>query len=85
MRELSPEYLRQFLSYADALSWLEDMQAGSGRGDGEEKRRADAPAKKDRGAPTTAHAEPIHAARGCQPLRLDGGALAMSARPARRA
>lgn len=25
MRELSPEYLRQFLAYADALSWLEDL------------------------------------------------------------
>ncbi len=25
MRELSPEYLRQFLSYVDALSWLEQM------------------------------------------------------------
>ncbi|WP_437176686.1 DUF2894 domain-containing protein [Burkholderia glumae] len=25
MRELSPEYLRQFLVYADALSWLEDL------------------------------------------------------------
>lgn len=27
MRELSPEYLRQFLSYIDALSWLEQMRA----------------------------------------------------------
>lgn len=27
MRELSPEYLRQFLSYVDALSWLEQMRA----------------------------------------------------------
>ncbi|ALK34025.1 DUF2894 domain-containing protein [Burkholderia plantarii] len=25
MRELSPDYLRQFLAYADALSWLEDL------------------------------------------------------------
>lgn len=25
MRELSPEYLRQFLSYVDALSWLQQM------------------------------------------------------------
>lgn len=25
MRELSPGYLRQFLAYADALSWLEDL------------------------------------------------------------
>ncbi|MDN7674527.1 DUF2894 domain-containing protein [Burkholderia oklahomensis] len=28
MRELSPEYLRQFLSYVDALSWLEQMNGG---------------------------------------------------------
>ncbi|MFC4702640.1 DUF2894 domain-containing protein [Paraburkholderia caffeinitolerans] len=27
MRELSPGYLRQFLAYADALSWLEDLSA----------------------------------------------------------
>jgi len=27
MRELSPGYLRQFLAYADALSWLEDLGA----------------------------------------------------------
>ncbi|MGV2287604.1 DUF2894 domain-containing protein [Trinickia sp. YCB016] len=27
MRELSPGYLRQFLSYADALSWLEQLTA----------------------------------------------------------
>nr|WP_028216575.1 DUF2894 domain-containing protein [Paraburkholderia oxyphila] len=27
MRELSPGYLRQFLAYADALSWLEDLNA----------------------------------------------------------
>jgi hypothetical protein len=27
MRELSPAYLRQFLAYADALSWLEDLNA----------------------------------------------------------
>lgn len=28
MRELSPAYLRQFLSYVDALSWLEQMGGG---------------------------------------------------------
>lgn len=28
MRELSPGYLQQFLSYVDALSWLEQMQSG---------------------------------------------------------
>jgi hypothetical protein len=30
MRELSPGYLQQFLSYADALSWLEQMNTASG-------------------------------------------------------
>lgn len=30
MRELSPAYLRQFMAYADALAWIEDVQdAGS--------------------------------------------------------
>jgi hypothetical protein len=29
MRELSPAYLQQFLSYVDALSWIEQMNAGS--------------------------------------------------------
>ncbi|WP_213308778.1 DUF2894 domain-containing protein [Paraburkholderia sacchari] len=29
MRELSPGYLRQFLAYADALSWLEDLNAAT--------------------------------------------------------
>lgn len=28
MRELSPGYLRQFLAYADALSWIEDLNGG---------------------------------------------------------
>jgi hypothetical protein len=28
MRELSPGYLRQFLSYVDALSWMEQMNGG---------------------------------------------------------
>lgn len=28
MRELSPGYLQHFLSYADALSWLEQLNAG---------------------------------------------------------
>lgn len=33
MREVSPEYLRQFLSYVDALSWLDQMGAdGTGAG-----------------------------------------------------
>ncbi|RKU04158.1 DUF2894 domain-containing protein [Burkholderia sp. Nafp2/4-1b] len=29
MRELSPEYLQQFLSYIDALAWLEDLAGGA--------------------------------------------------------
>jgi hypothetical protein len=29
MRELSPEYLKQFLSYVDTLSWLEQMPGGA--------------------------------------------------------
>jgi hypothetical protein len=29
MRELSPEYLKQFLSYVDTLSWLEKMPGGA--------------------------------------------------------
>ncbi|MCA8016812.1 DUF2894 domain-containing protein [Burkholderia metallica] len=28
MRELSPEYLQQFLSYVDSLAWLEDLAGG---------------------------------------------------------
>lgn len=28
MRELSPEYLQQFLSYVDALAWVEDLAGG---------------------------------------------------------
>ncbi|MBR8228526.1 DUF2894 domain-containing protein [Burkholderia vietnamiensis] len=28
MRELSPDYLQQFLSYIDALAWLEDLAGG---------------------------------------------------------
>nr|WP_244115602.1 DUF2894 domain-containing protein [Burkholderia gladioli] len=47
MRELSPEYLRQFLSYADALSWLEDMQADPAAATAKEAPRS-APAKKAR-------------------------------------
>lgn len=30
MRELSPEYLRQFLSYVDALSWIEQLNESEG-------------------------------------------------------
>ena len=31
MRELSPAYLQQFLSYVDALAWLEDLAGGGSR------------------------------------------------------
>ncbi|MGA7814139.1 DUF2894 domain-containing protein, partial [Caballeronia sp.] len=33
MRELSPGYLQQFLSYVDALSWLEQMNGGGALAD----------------------------------------------------
>ncbi|MFT4065733.1 DUF2894 domain-containing protein [Paraburkholderia sp.] len=32
MRELSPGYLKQFLSYVDTLSWLEQMNGGAAAG-----------------------------------------------------
>jgi hypothetical protein len=32
MRELSPGYLKQFLSYVDTLSWLEQMNGGASPG-----------------------------------------------------
>nr|WP_296229105.1 DUF2894 domain-containing protein [Ralstonia sp. UBA689] len=38
MRELSPDYLRQFLSYVDALSWLERM-SGDGAASSHEAAR----------------------------------------------
>ena len=38
MREVSPDYLRQFLSYVDALSWLERM-SGDGAAGGHEAAR----------------------------------------------
>ncbi|MCA8089355.1 DUF2894 domain-containing protein [Burkholderia anthina] len=41
MRELSPEYLQQFLSYIDALAWLEDL-AGVGAQPEKEAPRAKA-------------------------------------------
>ena len=44
MREVSPEYLRQFLAYVDALSWLERM-GGEGAGAGQEIGRAGAGSK----------------------------------------
>ncbi|WP_439890800.1 DUF2894 domain-containing protein [Ralstonia sp. 25C] len=42
MRELSPAYLRQFLSYVDALSWLEQMHADSAPASREATRGASA-------------------------------------------
>lgn len=42
MRELSPAYLRQFLSYVDALSWLEQMNANSAPASRETTRGASA-------------------------------------------
>ncbi|MDR6497375.1 hypothetical protein J2785_000517 [Burkholderia ambifaria] len=48
MRELSPEYLQQFLSYVDALAWLEDL-AGGGAQPEKEAPRAKAVKKGARG------------------------------------
>jgi hypothetical protein len=42
MRELSPGYLQQFLSYVDALSWMEQMTGGSAPADKEAPRSASA-------------------------------------------
>ncbi|KAB0640544.1 DUF2894 domain-containing protein [Burkholderia latens] len=50
MRELSPEYLQQFLSYVDALAWLEDLAGGAAQPEKEAPRakaaKAAKPAKK---------------------------------------
>jgi len=50
MRELSPEYLQQFLSYIDALAWLEDLAGGGAQPEKEAPRakaaKAVKPAKK---------------------------------------
>ncbi|MFP6560139.1 DUF2894 domain-containing protein [Paraburkholderia sp. B3] len=48
MRELSPGYLQQFLTYADALSWLEQLNAGS-TAPGKEPPRAASAKKGTRG------------------------------------
>lgn len=46
MRELSPEYLQQFLSYIDALAWLEDLAGGGAQPEKEASRaKAAKPAK----------------------------------------
>jgi hypothetical protein len=42
MRELSPGYLTQFLSYVDTLAWMEQM-SGSGASAGKEAPRKEAP------------------------------------------
>jgi hypothetical protein len=49
MRELSPGYLQQFLSYADALSWLEQMNAASGAAADKDAPRNAATKKSSRG------------------------------------
>lgn len=47
MRELSPAYLQQFLSYVDALAWLEDLAGGGAQPEKEAPRaKATKPAKK---------------------------------------
>ncbi|WP_155631819.1 DUF2894 domain-containing protein [Burkholderia stagnalis] len=38
MRDLSPGYLQQFLSYVDALSWLEDLMGGGAQAEKEAPR-----------------------------------------------
>ena len=48
MRELSPGYLKQFLSYVDTLSWLEQMNGG-GAPTGKEAPRAGSASKGARG------------------------------------
>ncbi|HDR9808453.1 TPA: DUF2894 domain-containing protein [Burkholderia cenocepacia] len=47
MRELSPDYLQQFLSYVDALAWLEDLAGGGTQPEKEAPRaKAAKPARK---------------------------------------
>jgi Protein of unknown function (DUF2894) len=50
MRELSPGYLQQFLSYVDALSWMEQMNGGGAVTDKDAPRAARA-RKNARGKP----------------------------------
>jgi hypothetical protein len=42
MRELSPEYLQQFLSYVDVLSWMEQMNGGAALADKDAPRAGNA-------------------------------------------
>jgi hypothetical protein len=53
MRELSPEYLHQFLTYVDALSWMERATYGDVLADRDASRGAGA--RKPRGTPRGAH------------------------------
>ncbi|WP_233837443.1 DUF2894 domain-containing protein [Paraburkholderia sp. ZP32-5] len=46
MRELSPGYLKQFLSYVDTLSWLEQMNGGMPAGKERARNVADASARR---------------------------------------
>jgi hypothetical protein len=48
MRELSPGYLQQFMSYIDALSWMEQMNGGNTLPD-KEAPRSGSPRKSTRG------------------------------------
>lgn len=48
MQELSPPYLRHFLSYVDDLSWLEQMSAAAAPTAKESTKAAKAPAAKKR-------------------------------------
>jgi hypothetical protein len=50
MRELSPGYLEQFLSYIDALSWMEQMNGGGVLPD-KDAPRSGSPRKSTRGKP----------------------------------
>jgi len=50
MRELSPGYLQQFLSYVDALSWMEQMNGGDALA-GKDAPRAGSARKSARGKP----------------------------------
>lgn len=46
MRELSPGYLQQFLSYVDTLSWMEQITGGGASADKDSPRAGSSPAKK---------------------------------------
>ncbi len=50
MRELSPGYLQQFLSYVDALSWMEQMNGGAALAD-KDAPRSGSDRKSARGKP----------------------------------